>query len=359
MKAPHQPRATIIGTGLIGASVGFALREIGWHVCGDDSAPGLVESAIAIGACDDIGLDPTSDLVVIATPVPRIVEQAQRALAQCQNAVVSDVGGVKASIVNAISDPRFLGGHPMAGSEQLGLEGADGNIFHGAAWVLCPSRTTSDQAFAFVRSLVVDLGAQALTMEAVQHDALVAVVSHVPHLTAAALVQVAGRKAEQHRALLRLAAGGFRDMTRIAAGNPNIWPGVCAQNRDAILSTLDELTHELQHLRNCIANGDSEALSATLHEAQLVRQNLPTQGPRDVSRCEVRVRIPDEPGALAAVAALATEFGINLESVATIDVAAGAGGVAILGVREDDANALCAALTDARYRVTMQPESAT
>jgi prephenate dehydrogenase len=347
------PRAQLIGTGLIGASVGLALRARGWHFTGTDVADGRAARAVELGACYDEGVDAAADLVVVATPVGEIVEQVHVALRACPQAVVTDVGGVKGPIVGAIDDPRFVGGHPMAGSEQLGVEGASASLFDGNAWVLCPGEHTSDRAYATVRELVASTGAEVLTLDAMRHDELVAVVSHVPHLTAAALVTVARDRSEEHRALLRLAAGGFRDMTRIAAGSPAIWPDVCAQNREAILDTMDRLLVELGHLRQVVAGADRGALLGALGEAQRVRRNLPTRPTRDVAQAELRVPIPDRPGALAAVAVLATDLGVNLRSVETIDASETSGGVVVLQVALADVERLQTGLLDAGFRAVV------
>ena len=130
------------------------------------------------------------------------------------------MGSVKGPVAAAVADPRFFGGHPMAGSELDGLDGADAAMFEGAVWVLTPTAETADTTFAAVARIVSDLGAEVVALPPDRHDTLVAVVSHVPHLTAATLMTLADQRAEEHAALLRLAAGGFRDMTRIAAGNP-------------------------------------------------------------------------------------------------------------------------------------------
>lgn len=347
---PATRRAQLIGTGLIGASVGLALRQQGWFVTGHDLADGVADRSVTIGACDRTGIDTDADLVVIATAVGAIVQQAEAALERFPGAIVTDVGGVKRSIVNAITDPRFVGGHPMAGSEQLGVDGADASLFDGNAWVLCPGPHTSNRAYALVREVVASSGAEVLTLDAARHDELVAVVSHVPHLTAAALVTVARDRSDEHRALLRLAAGGFRDMTRIAAGSPAIWPDVCAQNQAAIVETLDRLLSELLELRRVVAEGDRDGLLATLGEAQRVRRNLPTRPTGDVDLAELQVAVPDRPGSVASVAVLATDLGVNLRSVETVDHSDGSGGILRLRVARSDAERLLDGLIAEGFR---------
>src|SRR5579884_3888954 len=214
-------RAAVVGTGLIGGSIGLALRARGWHVVGSDADPAVADRALALGALDAVG------------------DAARPALAA--GGIVTDVGSVKASIVEAVDHPRFVGGHPMAGSEQLGVDGADAALFEGATWVLTPTADTDPDAYARLRTVLTSLGANVVAVSPADHDELVAVVSHVPHLTAAALMALAAEGATEHASLLRLAAGGFRDMTRIAAGHPGIWPDICAENREAIIEGLDRL----------------------------------------------------------------------------------------------------------------------
>jgi len=218
----------------------------------------------------------------------------------------------------------------MAGSEQEGLDGADPELFEGAVWVLTPSAATSDAVFAAVASVVSSLGAEVVAVPADRHDALVAVVSHVPHLAAASLMALADQRAEEHAALLRLAAGGFRDMTRIASGHPAIWPDICAENRDAIVETLDGLIAELAGMRDMVARDDRDALLASLTRARAARANLPTRVARPQDLVEVRIPIPDRPGAAAEVFTLAAELGVNIADFEVVHSAEGDKGILFL-----------------------------
>ena len=166
----------------------------------------------------------------MATPVGVVADEVRRALA-AGTGLVTDVGSVKTPMLELMDDPRYVGGHPMAGSELEGVEGSRADLFEGATWVLTPVSGTDDAAFTRIRSLVASLGASVVAIPPDRHDSLVATVSHVPHLTAATMMRLAAERSEEHRAVLRLAAGGFRDMTRIAAGHPGIWPDICAENR--------------------------------------------------------------------------------------------------------------------------------
>lgn len=342
--APSGParRAAVVGTGLIGGSVGMALRAAGWHVTGWDRDAASAARALELGALDEVGTDPDAELTVVAVPVGAVAEAALAALAG--GGVVTDVGSVKQPVVAAVDHPRFVGGHPMAGSEALGVDGTRADLFDGAAWVLTPTDTTDPQAQALVHSVVRSLGADVVTLDPGDHDRLVATVSHVPHLTAATLMGLAADRSEEHGALLRLAAGGFRDMTRIAAGDPGIWLDICADNRTAILDVLDGLIESLGSIRSVVDEGDTEELRDRLVAAQEARRNLPSGAPPPEELAEVRVSIPDRPGELAAATTLASELAVNLYDIEVAHAAGEQRGLLILVVAADRATDLAAAL---------------
>ncbi len=344
-------RATLVGTGLIGGSIGMALRGAGWVVLGTDRDPDRAGEAVAHGALDEVGEDPASDLTVVATPVGAVAAEARRLL-DAGHRVVTDVGSVKGPIVAGIEHARFVGGHPMAGSEQDGIAAADPDLFEGATWVLTPTSSTDDRAYDAVRAAVVELGAEVVALEPDRHDALVAEVSHVPHLAAATLMRLADDRAEEHRALLRLAAGGFRDMTRIAAGHPGIWPDIVAENREAIVGVLDRLIEAQGDVRAVVADQDRDGLLAMLEQARSARTNLPARFGRPEELGELRIPIPDRPGAYAGVHTLAAELDVNIANAETAHSAEGDRGVLILLVEAGDLDRLHDALVDRGYRVS-------
>jgi prephenate dehydrogenase len=182
----------------------------------------------------------------------------------------------------------------------------------------------------------------------------VAVVSHVPHLTAATLMHLADERAEEHRALLRLAAGGFRDMTRIAAGHPGIWPDICGDNRAAIVEVLDRLVDALRDMRDTVAKDDRAALLAVLERARAARVNLPARfGPVAALR-EIRVPVPDRPGVLADVTTLATELDVNIVDLEIAHSSEGDRGVLILVVEEALAERFHGGLLARGYRPSLR-----
>jgi len=352
------PRAAVVGTGLIGGSIGLALRARGWHVTGRDLDPARADRAKAIGALDVVGADPRAAVTFVATPVGAVVGEATALLGLREapaDAVVTDVAGVKAPVTSRLAHPRFVGGHPMAGSEQVGVEGADADLFVGATWVLTPTAATDPAAYTRLRAVLSDLGADVVALSPEQHDTLVALVSHVPHLAAASLMNLADRAAEQHAALLRLAAGGFRDMTRVAAGQPEIWPDVCAENAPAIVAALDDLVAGLSLVRDRVAAGDRVGILEVLARAAAARRSLPTAAVRPERLAELRVPIPDRPGLIAEITTLASDLGVNIDDIEVAHSAEGERGVLVLVVDADAVERLHDALADRGHRSAARP----
>jgi prephenate dehydrogenase len=323
-------------------------------VFGVDRGEQRLASAIEAGAIDEAGELGECEMAFVATPVDSVAALAQAAL-DAGAAVVTDVGSVKGPVAAAVDDPRFVPGHPMAGSEQDGLAGAFADMFSGAMWVLCPTDTTDDAAYSQVRGVVSSFGAQVIVMPAERHDTLVAVVSHVPHLTAATLMRLADGRAEEHRSLLRLAAGGFRDMTRIAAGHPAIWPEICAQNQGAITDVLDELIRELATLREVVAEGQTENLLDHLESARHARRNLPTTAPVAEQMSEMRIPVLDRQGELAAIATLAADLDVNIYDLEIAHSAEGPRGVVVVLVESAMAERFQGGLMVQGYRPSIRP----
>jgi prephenate dehydrogenase len=344
--------AQIIGTGLIGGSIGRGLRQRGWRVVGRDRDPEREAQALALGAIDEVGTDPAAAVTFIATPAGAVAEAAAKVLEG--GGVVTDVAGIKGPIVAQVDHPHFVGGHPMAGSEQAGVEGSDPDMFEGATWVLTPAPNTDPRAFATVRSAVSALGATVVELPPARHDDLVAMVSHVPHLTAATLMNLAADAALEHATLLRLAAGGFRDMTRIAAGDPAIWPDVCVENRAGILDVLDRLLLALGSVREVVATGDREMMLDLLERARDARVNLPATAPSSEFTAEVRVPVLDRPGVLAEVTTLLGEMGINIYDLEIAHSAEGDRGVLVLVIDAAATDRVRHALHERQFRCSVR-----
>lgn len=322
-------RAQIIGTGLIGGSIGMALRQRGWFVTGDDIDEDRAAEAVQRGACDAVGVDPDAEFTFVAVPALALEKEVRRAL-ESTSGLVTDTGSVKTTVADAVTDPRFVAGHPMAGSEQEGVAGADPSIFAGAVWVLTPADRTADTPLSRLQAVLSSFGADVVTMSPQRHDALVAVVSHVPHLAAATLMCLADDRAEDDAPLLRLAAGGFRDMTRIAAGHPAIWLDICQENRDAIVAVLEELMERLGSMRDVVSAGRTEQLRSVLTQARHARTNLPSRYVRPDELIEVRVPIPDRTGQIAAITMIAADVHVNITDIEIAHSTEGDRGVLVM-----------------------------
>jgi prephenate dehydrogenase len=354
--AMTKKKANVFGLGLIGGSLALALADAGYEVGGHDSDKSKIDVALEREIISFPGLYSDAEVTFVATPVGTVAQAVTESL-DLTTGVVTDVGSVKASISSQISDPRFVPGHPMAGSELDGLDGADASMFAGAVWVLTPSSNSSDAAFAVVAELVAKFGAEIVAMDAEQHDDLVAVVSHVPHLAAATLMRIADNRSEEHMALLRLAAGGFRDMTRIASGRPGIWLDICEQNKTSIVRGLDALILGLTDMRDVVAASDRDGLLSRLEQARRARMNLPTGAGSVEDLAEVRIPIPDRPGAAADVFTLSGELGVNIYDFEVVHSAEGDRGIMVTVVRAEHAEVFRGGLLARGFRPAIQPLS--
>lgn len=255
---------TIVGVGLIGGSLGMALKQHGLarRIVGLGRNPVRLEQAAALGAIDFGTGDlrnavRDSDLVVLCTTVGNILESVNSVLsATTRDAVVTDVGSTKSAIVNAARSPRFVGGHPMAGSERTGVEAASAELFQNATWALTPTEDTDQKALYLVRAMAQKIGANTLLISPEAHDAMVAITSHLPHVLASALMRQAHETRSRRPEVTSLSAGSFADLTRIAASSPELWRDVCLSNREAVLNALNAFRGQLDMLQSAIADAN-------------------------------------------------------------------------------------------------------
>lgn len=348
------PWANVVGLGLIGGSLALALSRLGFQVAGTDADPDVAHKALSRSIISHIGVVPEAEITFVATPVSTIVDQVEDALKKTHG-IVTDVGSVKTNVVRSVTDERFIAGHPMAGSELDGIDGADASMFEGAVWVLTPTATTPDDVFAYVAGLVTRIGAEVVALDAATHDDVVAVVSHVPHLTAATLMRIADEYSEEHLALLRLAAGGFRDMTRIASGRPGIWLDICEQNKDSIVHGLTALIDGLIEMRDVVKSGQRDALLSMLTQARRARTNLPVNAGPIENLSEVRIPIPDRPGAAADVFTLSGELSVNIYDFEVVHSMEGDRGVMVTVIRSEHADLFRGGLLARGFHPAVQP----
>lgn len=349
-------RVAIIGTGLIGSSLGLALQET--HeveaVTGYDRDPDRLATALNRGALTSAALDPAgavadADLVVLAVPVSAVGAVAGAIAGTLRSGtIVTDVASVKTGVVSTLQqalppDVWLVGGHPMAGSHEAGPEHASAELFVGATYLLTPTTHTDPDAYRTLHRLVAGIGARPMAVDPVHHDRLVAVISHLPQLAATTLMNLASEQAQrQHAGLLLLAAGGFRDATRVAASNPDLWLDICAENRDAIVAVLDDYASRLEELRRIVADADDARLHETLVTAQHARRGLPRKTVKGGGLIELNLPIPDRPGVLAEVTTSVGVTGVNIEDF-SIDHAAEGGRGALRLIVAGTANAATAA----------------
>jgi prephenate dehydrogenase len=289
-------RVAIVGVGLIGGSFALALRRASAvsAVVGVDRDAAALERATALGVIDVVAGSVTegvrgADLVVVAVPVRaigRVLHDVGLALEP--GAVVTDVGSTKGDVIRTARDelrahfPRFVPGHPIAGREASGVEAATADLFKGARVVLTPTEQTDPGAADTVRGCWEAVGARVTTLDAGVHDHIFAAVSHLPHLLSFALVsELAGRPDAAE--LFGFAAGGFRDFTRIAASNPEMWRDIALQNREALLEELDRYGARLAVFRELIARGEGTGLERLMAEARSARHAWATGSRRGVS----------------------------------------------------------------------------
>ncbi len=267
----------IIGLGLIGGSIAHALRhsEQVDSVYGYDSCPQARQLAAELGLAtvvDEVEQAVrNADLIVLAVPITAMRSVAET-IACCRppQSVVTDTGSVKTNIVQELESlfgGHFLGGHPMAGSEHSGPKASDPNLFRGALYVLTPTETTTVHARCLTEEMVTLLGAQVINMQKEEHDAKVATVSHLPHLVASVLALTTEKQGNAHQ----LAAGGWRDMTRVAAGDERLYAPVLYANRQALVEVLDLFSEELSAIRQALLEGQAP-LRSRLRQARSFRQ---------------------------------------------------------------------------------------
>ena len=353
---PLFEKVTIIGVGLIGGSMGLAIR--GWNlanqVTGVDTDLANLELALELEAVHRISQNnlaavADADLVVIATPVgltPGLVSEIAPYLRQ--GCIVTDVGSTKADVVNQVErlmplGTSFIGGHPMTGAETAGVKGADRYLFENAIYILTPSKNTEKKALEKMKMLIEGLGARCIELDPQEHDIMVAAVSHLPHLVATALVNTASELDQEYDGLLMLAAGGFRDTTRVASGNPLMWKDICLTNKESILKALDKFAEALERARTLVERCDDLGLKREFEQARELRKNIPSKIKGYWPQAfEIVVTVPDKPGIIGNLANLLGKEGININDIEILRVREGEGGTIRLafGSEDDQTNAV-------------------
>ena len=326
MTSAERRHVAVVGTGLIGTSIAMAAARAGDEVAGFDP-----NRATMVRAADSSGLRPADSVTgcvegarfaFVCTPIEAIADVVVACLEAADTAVVSDVGSVKTKVLAEVeakatsrNRSRFVGGHPMGGSERAGPEGASASFVEGAAWVLTPAPWTDSESLSALEDYLRTIGARPLLMPPDRHDRLVALVSHLPQVASSAMMSLVSGSEEGDRDALSLAATGFRDVTRLAGSDPGLWAGILEANRDALLEALDRYVEHLHRFRAAVADGRGEEIRDALAEARLARAELGAKPRVRAGVALVQVPVPDRPGVLAEMTAALGAGDVNIEDL--------------------------------------------
>lgn len=363
----------VIGLGLIGASLAAALKK---------SYPNIVvvgidtDSRTCVVAKERNWVDEAwkpdaeafdefikgeADLVIIATPVAVVDYYLEKLEDLSYSGVITDTISTKAHILESAeahlqNSSNYIPGHPMSGSESSGIDAARSDLFEGSNWILCPNDTTDPDNFTKLHELIRGMNARVVSIPREDHDKAVAIVSHVPHMVASALVALASRHADESKALLRLAAGGFKDTTRIAAGSPDLWCGIAFDNSAALTAGLDELVSIIASLKDSLEAQDRDTFTGLLKESADVRKSLPaTWVPGSDRLLEVRIPMINKKGVVAEVTTIASSVGCNIQSIEIDHLTEGNAVLSLILTDEGDIGQLSFKLIDAGYSVSFSP----
>jgi prephenate dehydrogenase len=337
-------RIAVLGVGLIGGSIGLAARQrLGATVAGFDPDADLLRRSRELEAVDEAadsvaGAVSGADAVFCAAPVAALPDLAAEALAGAgDDALVTDVGSVKREVIGRLGEePRFIGGHPLAGAETSGVENARADLFDGARWYLTPTDRTEGMLYDRAQRLITDLGARPQAIDAETHDRLMATVSHLPHVLANVLAARAADSLTDESERLPEVGPSFRDATRVAGANPAIWSDILSGNREAVAGEIDAVVDDLKAAADLLRSGDREAVGDWQGRAAEVRRRLLEAELAGGPLHELRVRVPNKPGIVAELALALGRGGVNIEDMALYPAADMSSGAITLFVAGDD-----------------------
>jgi prephenate dehydrogenase len=357
-------RLAIVGTGLIGASVGLAAKQAGsGQVVGFDADEASLEVALERGAIDEAAgsLEEAvgeAELAIVATPVSELAGQVGAVLGASNGATVSDVGSTKERLCAEVGDrTRFIGGHPVCGSEARGPAHASAQLFEGATWFLTPVAETEPERYRLLHGFVASLGAVPVAVDPAAHDRLIAITSHLPHALANVILNHAGSMRVQGHEPLAAAGGSLRDMTRVAGANPRIWIDIFLDNAAELGAALAEHRRRVEELERALASGDAGWLARWIGEAGGNRRRLLEEAFPDLGALQrVRVHVPDRPGVLSSITQALGAEQINIEDFELEHLSPERGGTLSVLVSGERAAARAAELLEAQgYGVIVSP----
>ena len=324
----------LIGLGLIGGSLALALKKAdpSITIVGADIDSNTIKSAIAKKIIDESvensnlasvinNSSAEIDLIVLCIPVEAYPSYFEMIEACKYKGIITDVGSTKAAGIKYANQTltkkaKFIPGHPMAGSESFGIDAAREDLFQGAYWILTPADDTDNNSLGELHGLLTAIGARVISVDPKEHDRVVAIVSHVPHIAASALVTLAKDHSGKDGELLRLAASGFKDTTRVAAGNPELWTGILMDNSEIIADALSELSEIISNTEKALREKDRDKISDMLNGAAETRRMLPAKWvPESAELIEVRIPMGNRPGIIAEITAIAGKTACNIQAI--------------------------------------------
>src|SRR5919197_6388011 len=353
----------VVGTGLIGASVGLAARASGveevrgWDV--DPDALRVAAEREAVEPADTLEeAVADAELAIVAAPVAALPTQVGAVLAASgDGTTVSDVGSTKGPVMREVSDGRFIGGHPVCGSEAHGAAHANGELFRGATWFLTPVAATDPQRYRMLHGFVVSLGAVPVAVDPLAHDRLVALTSHLPHALANLLLNQAGESRIDGHEPLAAAGGALRDMTPGAGAKPRILVDNFLDNADALAAALAEHRRRVEQVERALREGDAGFLARWIAEASGNRRRMLAEAYEQPGALQrLRVHVPDRPGVLAGITQALGAERINIDDFELQHMSRERGGTLTLLVGGEDEAARAAGVLEAQgYHVVVAP----
>ncbi|WP_085992036.1 prephenate dehydrogenase [Oceanobacillus senegalensis] len=340
----------IAGLGLIGGSLAKCVNEDDkYHLIGYDVNEETLEYASIHGMVQETSNDfedaaKKADIIFLSAPISETIRLLKRldTIELTKDVIVSDVASVKSSILEVarnLSNPRitFIGGHPMAGSHKKGIEAAKAHLFESAIYVLTPTANADEEKVNTLKEILQHTQSKFVVLNSDEHDEMTGVVSHFPHLIASSLVHQAKNWQETHAFLPNLAAGGFRDITRIASSSPEMWQDIFYHNRDKLSKLLEEWIDEMQGLKELIENNEKTKLVTYLTNAKNYRDGLPVKEKGAIpSFYDLYVDIRDQPGAIGSVVLLLANKKISIKNIEILEIREGITGVLRLSFSAKD-----------------------
>lgn len=335
---------SIIGLGLIGGSLGLALkRNQNVHITGFDNSYGAMQEAYRRGIIDTIAasiqkVGEEADIIIFATPVNTTVRLLKElpTWRLKENVIISDTGSTKGPIMEAARKLQkegitFIGGHPMTGSHKSGVAAARAHLFENAYYILTPAPQVKKEQIEKMEELLFPTKGKLVVLSAQEHDRMTAIVSHFPHLIASSLVGVLEEQQEENPFVKELAAGGFRDLTRIASADPTMWRDITIQNKEELLKQLDHWTAEMERVRQMLLENDPKHIHAYFNDSKVYRDELPIPAKGALyTTYDLHVDIPDHPGVISEITKILADECISITNIRIVETRTDVFGILVI-----------------------------